>query len=77
MDAHIDHLKSVCRMFGSKVVICKGYHNPKLMADYKEVIQTVFELSVMDEESTIYPKVFCKLCHMKLYRLKGHVFSLC
>ena len=46
------------------------YYNPKLVNEYAETVNKVFQLDVKQEHSDIFPKLLCKPCHMKLYQLK-------
>eukprot|EP00111_Clytia_hemisphaerica_P019872 TCONS_00058588-protein len=70
MEGHIKNLKLICRMCGLKSHQ-KDYKNPKSVMEYSAIIKQVFKLNVTEENESIFSKVLCKRCHMKLYRLKN------
>lgn len=42
-------------------------------SEYVKTIEKVFRFDVNSESADIFPRMLCKLCHMKLYRLKSKV----
>ena len=66
---HVNNLKKLCRVCGSKIGFKLGYQKAKCVDDFSEIISKVYNIDVTNEDESIYPKKLCGSCKRKLERL--------
>ena len=75
MDEHQVKLDTVCRVCKSIIVTDSKYRVPKNVEIYSDIIQKCNNYNVISDCAKVHPKLLCRLCDSKLYKLKKKIRS--